>query len=134
MGIQIPVRMAALLLAVCAYASAAADSSSSPAQWAQWVQRQVSQLPASRAIQAEQERLQALEQEQEGEEQEEAAAEEHTWDKTRARPGRAAFDAKRHGWEGYNLAKQEKGKATPLAVPPSCTARCSGNAPTSASP
>ena len=45
------VRMAALLLAVCAYASASADSSS-PAQWAQWVQRQVSQLPASRAIQA----------------------------------------------------------------------------------
>ena len=57
MGIQTPVRMAALLLAVCAYASASADSSSSPAQWAQWVQRQVSQLPASRAIQAEQERL-----------------------------------------------------------------------------
>ena len=57
MGIQTAVRMAALLLAVCAYASASADSSSSPAQWAQWVQRQVSQLPASRAIQAEQERL-----------------------------------------------------------------------------
>jgi cobalt-zinc-cadmium efflux system outer membrane protein len=57
MGIQTPVRVAALLLAVCAYTSASADTSSSPSQWAQWVQRQVSQLPASRAITAEQERL-----------------------------------------------------------------------------